>query len=243
MASTSETGHAKNVSNFQTLIAYCKGYDKEYQPSNPAITVAALETLLQNAKAALNEVSQSKTGHVNATNARQQVFKPIKPLVTRAINALASSGAQKEIVADARTLVRKLTGKRADTSTPKEGEESSNKNSVSQQSYDLQVEHFKSFRDILEAEPKYTPAEADLQIPTLTQKVTALEDVNNVLRDAEVLWSNKRNARKNILYHPETGLVATAALVKNYISSKYGATSPEFKQVDKLRFQFIKDQK
>jgi hypothetical protein len=37
MASTSETGHAKNVANFQDLIAFVKGYGTTYNPSKSAL--------------------------------------------------------------------------------------------------------------------------------------------------------------------------------------------------------------
>jgi len=37
MASTSETGHAKNVANFEDLISFCTGYGTAYNPSKAAI--------------------------------------------------------------------------------------------------------------------------------------------------------------------------------------------------------------
>ena len=46
MASTSETGHAKNVSNFDELISYALGYGSTYNPSKASIKLTALQTLL-----------------------------------------------------------------------------------------------------------------------------------------------------------------------------------------------------
>lgn len=37
MASTSETGHAKNVANFQDLIAFVTGYGATYNPIKNAL--------------------------------------------------------------------------------------------------------------------------------------------------------------------------------------------------------------
>ena len=51
MASTSETGHAKNVANLETMISYCTGYGTTYKPSNPEISLAALTTLHNDSKA------------------------------------------------------------------------------------------------------------------------------------------------------------------------------------------------
>ncbi len=42
MPSTSETGHAKNVANFETLISFCTGYGTTYNPSRDALKVANL---------------------------------------------------------------------------------------------------------------------------------------------------------------------------------------------------------
>ena len=39
MASTSETGHAKNVANFQNLIAFVKAYGETYNPSKEALKI------------------------------------------------------------------------------------------------------------------------------------------------------------------------------------------------------------
>ena len=36
MPSTSETGHAKNVANFEDLISFCNGYGATYNPSKDA---------------------------------------------------------------------------------------------------------------------------------------------------------------------------------------------------------------
>ena len=34
-----ESGHARNVSNFQTLIAFCEGYAGDYKPTNALIEI------------------------------------------------------------------------------------------------------------------------------------------------------------------------------------------------------------
>lgn len=42
MRSTSETGHAKNVANFDELISYAIGYGADYNPSKEAIQIPGL---------------------------------------------------------------------------------------------------------------------------------------------------------------------------------------------------------
>ena len=45
-----------------------------------------------------------------------------------------------------------------------------------------------------------------------------------------------RISRNNLLYKENTGLYDVALDVKNYIKSVFGATSPQYKQVSKIKF-------
>lgn len=47
--SVSETGHAKNVANFQDLISFCEGHGATYNPSKESLKVAQLKALYQEA--------------------------------------------------------------------------------------------------------------------------------------------------------------------------------------------------
>ena len=113
MASTSETGHAKNVANFEDLISFCTGYGAQYNPSNPTLALAALNTLLTNTRALLTALNTSRVPWINAVNAREIAFKPLSPLVTRVINALDSTEASAQIVADAKSISKKIQGIRS----------------------------------------------------------------------------------------------------------------------------------
>jgi hypothetical protein len=247
MASQKETGHAKNVANFETLISYCNGYGADYIPANSAIQLSALNAKLQNARNAIAEVTTAETTVINAVNSRQQLFKPVKPLSTKAINALAASGASKEIIADARTIVRKLTGQAAakaakDPEPLKEGEQPKEKHrSTSQLSFDYVIEHLSALKELLLQEPLYTPAETDIQVDSLTTKVTALRNVTSALYNADVIWGNKRVVRNEVLYTAEAGLVDTALKVKAYVKSVFGASSQQYKQISRLAFKRGKD--
>ena len=93
-----ETGHAKNVATFENLISFCIGYGAAYNPSKASLLVANMQLLRTDALAKLQAVKVAKATFDNATNTRQLVFKPIKSLSTRIINALAVSGASKDVV-------------------------------------------------------------------------------------------------------------------------------------------------
>ena len=241
MASTSETGHSKNVSNFETMISYCTGYGVTYNPSNSDILLSELTTLHTDSKSSVKLVKTTETPFNDVEGQRKLIFKPLKPLSTKVLGAIRSSGAPSTVIADAETINRKIQGKRADNSvieTPTE-EAPKDKISVSQQSYDMQIDHLEKLIELVDVEPKYNPNEIPLQIATLTNYKTQLETINTAVKNSYTPYSNAMIARDKKLYDPATGLVARAQLVKNYVKSIFGASSPEYKQINKLRFKTI----
>lgn len=241
MASTSETGHSKNVSNLETMISYCTGYGVTYNPSNSDILLSELVTLYTDSKASVKLVKTTETPFNDVEGQRKLIFKPLKPLSTKVLGAIRSSGAPSTVIADAETINRKIQGKRADNSvveTPTE-EAPKDKISVSQQSYDMQIDHLEKLIELVDVEPKYNPNEIPLQIATLTNYKTQLETINTAVKNSYTPYSNAMIARDKKLYDPATGLVARAQLVKNYVKSIFGASSPEYKQINKLRFKTI----
>lgn len=248
MPSTSETGHAKNVANFEDLISFCNGYGASYNPSKEALKIPNLQTQLTTSQNVLKDVKTTQTAFNNATNSRMDAFKPLKSLATKIINALDATDASAETVKDARSINRKLQGQRAtpkaSPAQPPAGGDAAPPDktiSSSQQSYDQQIEHFDKLIELLASDSNYKPNEADLTLSAIHVKLTALKTANTAVVDTYTNWSNSRIARRTILYNPLTGLVNAAFDVKKYVKSIYGATSPQYKQVSKLEFKTRKD--
>jgi len=76
MGSTSETGHAKNVANFEVLTSSCIGFGADYNPSNTNLQIPQLQTTLTTAKSAMQTVKNTGTTFENARNARELVVSP-----------------------------------------------------------------------------------------------------------------------------------------------------------------------
>ncbi len=233
-----ETGHAKNVANFEDFISFVTGYGATYNPTKVAIKLVSLNTLFTTAKADLLNVTTKTVAFNNATNARAILFEPIRTLSTRLVNAFTATDATSEMVKDAKTINRKIQGKRAkgvqvptDPNAP-----APNTISVSQQSYDQLIEHFNNLIELLKTEPTYTPNEVDLKIVTLTAQLTGLKASNTAVTNAYTAVSNARIARDKTLYKDKTGLYDITGDVKNYVKSLYGATAPEYKQISKIKF-------
>lgn len=238
MASTSETGNAKNVANFQDLISFVTGYGAVYNPSKAALKVPQLTTLLTASKASLADVVTKNTDYNNKVNDRVIAFKDVKPLATRLVNALQTTDASPEKVTDAKGFNKKLQGVRAKAVTaPTDPTEAAPKTiSTSQLSYAQQIQHLAGLISVLESETTYTPNETDLKVVTLKPKQLDLTAKNNAVATAYTNVSNSRIARDTTLYAPAGSLFDTATEVKKYIKSIYGASSPQFAQVKGIEF-------
>lgn len=243
MASTSETGHAKNVSNFDELISYALGYGVTYNPSKTSIKVTALQTLATNAKGAITAVNAAQPAYSNAVSARESAFEPLSKLATRILNALKATDTTTQVDESATTLIRKIQGTRA---TPKKTEAQLKaladagtvvtEASTSQMSYDNRLDNFDKLIKLLTSVTLYAPNEADLKVTALTTLYTDLKTKNTAVVTATIPLSNARISRNDILYKTNVGLVDIASDVKVYVKSVYGASSPQYKQISKLKF-------
>jgi hypothetical protein len=113
MASTTETGHAKNVAHFDELISSALGYGNAFNPSKASIKVEALQSVSTTAKSAIGVVNSLFPALSNAVAAREAAFAPLSKLVTRALNSLKATDTTVQVDESARTFARKIQGKRA----------------------------------------------------------------------------------------------------------------------------------
>ena len=246
MASTSETGYAKNVANLETLISFVTAFGTTYNPSKDTLKLFALQTLLSDAKASINPVNVAFSARSNAVAARESAFEPFNKLVTRVNNSLKATDTTTQVDDSAKTIVRKLQGTRASAkltdeekkALAAEGKEV-NQISNSQVGYNDKVENFDKFISLLSSIPQYAPNEEELKVTSLSKLLDSLRAKNTDVITAEVQLSNARIARNDIQNKPLTGLVDIALDTKTYIKSLFGASSPQYKQVSKLEFKKI----
>ena len=103
-------------------------------------------------------------------------------------------------------------------------------------SFDSRIDNFDKLIKLLTSVTLYAPNEADLKVTALTAVLNDLKAKNLAVTNAEVPLNNARISRNDILYKTNTGLVDTALDVKTYIKSVYGATSPQYKKISKIKF-------
>ena len=243
MATNSDINHAKNVTNFETLISVVVSLGATYNPSKDSLKLPALQTLHSAATDSMTALKNAESATSTAVDTRELAFKSIGSLFTRINNALKASNSTVQADETAKTIFRKLHGKRASAKLTEEqkaallaeGKEI-NQNSNSQMGYDDRVENFESLISFLQTVPEYNPNEEELKITTLQVLLADLKAKNMTAMQAHIAESTARGARKTLQNTPLTGLVDVANDVKSYIKSVYGIKSTEYKLVSKLRF-------
>ena len=238
----SETGHTKNVSNFAQLISYVVAYGANYNPSNPLISLRNLQSKLLAVQTAVNDLMPKASAETVAVNERQTAFDNLQKIVPRILAAADASVTDRLFSDDLRTIVRKLQGRRAsakvkdDPDTPNV-DESKQSVSASQTSYDNQVGFFAELIDLLKTNTAYNPNETDLKTTSLEAMLADLQAKNAAVMTTSVAARTARIARDEVLYNNTDGIKELADLVKKYVKSLYGTTSPQLKQLQALKFK------
>lgn len=183
-------------------------------------------------------------------NARDIAFAPLSKLVTRIFASLDATDASKQVVKDAKTVCRKLQGKRAEkiilppppitpaasAILPTPLPVPPGNISASQMSFDSRIENFGKLITLLTSEPLYVPNETDVKLVTLNTLLATLKATNTAVINTTTPASNARISRNKTLYLPVTGLYDIQLEVKKYVKSVFGARSPEFKQISGIKF-------
>lgn len=220
----------KNVEAFNRLIGICTGYGGAYTPGSPNLRIESLSELLTQARAVLLQVSVANTGYENATNQRAVVFKQAHQLASRILSELKSAQALPQTIADAALMVRKIKGRARSTAMEVKQEDGApalavKRFRVTGSGYESVVYHFEKLITTLEAEPRYNPAIAELQIPILKQLLAAMRSANQAVTDANAKVGQARVQRNHILYYAEGSVYQMARAVKEQIRALFGITS------------------
>ena len=243
MATNSDINHAKNVTNFETLISVVVSLGATYNPSKNSLKLPALQTLHSAATDSMTALKNAESATATAVDTRELAFKSIGSLFTRINNALKASNSTVQADDTAKSIFRKLHGKRASAKLTEEqkaillaeGKEV-NQNSNSQMGYDDRVENFESLISFLQTVPEYNPNEEELKITTLQALLSDLKAKNISVMQNRIAEDTVRGLRKSVQNTPLTGLVDIANDVKSYIKSVFGVNSTQYKLVSKLRF-------
>jgi hypothetical protein len=239
-----EKGHAKIVEALFRLIAFLQTLDPtKYNPPNPNLTIVSLQTLHAQAVQVLAAVSGAKEDWRTKAKDRALDIDELPALAVSAVALFASLGVDKERVDQARTYLRKIRGQRAEPAVkddPNTPEDESEKNiSAAQTSAAQIIAHFRALIDFLTAQTEYQGLvkDAGLQAANLVGVADTVEAKHNLSVTAAAQVSSERMERDKVLYNNANSACNRAALIKEYVKGKYGASSVEYKTVNSISFE------
>ncbi|WP_420551987.1 hypothetical protein [Tenacibaculum aiptasiae] len=236
MSKQYETGNAKNVANLQKLIEHISLYTN-YNPPVESLTVENLNLLYANALNAITEAEEKRNAKKNAISVRQEKYNTLKKTSTRVINQLEILGLTEGILAQAKHLNKLIQGntkkkKQIDEAT---GEEKKTI-STSRQSYTQLADNFAKLIQLLTTIPAYSPNLEELKLESLNDYHASLVESTKKVDQTEAAFSSKLIERNAILYKGDVSLYTTVQNVKKYVKSIYGAKSPEYQNIAKIKF-------
>ena len=241
--SKSESGHAKNVANFEELITYVESLGALYNPAKEVLKLPSLQAKLSAANASLTSANAALTAYSNVTAHRKTAFSPLNKLLTRVNYSFEIADVSDEIKQNAVSILKKLKGQRISPKLTEEekkalaekGEEK-NQISASHMSFTSRIENLDKFVKLLASTPQYAPNEEDLKTASLKSLYGELKAMNTAAIDSEIELKNARIARNEIMYKDKTGLVDIALEVKKYLISLDGPKGIKYKAISKSKF-------
>jgi hypothetical protein len=241
---SSETGHEKNVANFDVFISSVLSMGEAYKPAKSSLSIESMQSVCTSCKGAMTATRAADAAYRNAVDAREAIFLKLDKVVTRVINTLASSDVSSETVTTAKSIVKKLRGSKSN-SKKRDAEKASDAGSgeaareisSSQLSFDNKIGNFSMLLELLLSIVAYQPNEKDLTTESLKLFLDELKNKNTAVVNARTALFNARALRDEIMYKDGSGLVDVVMDAKKYIKGAFGSTSAQYKMVSGLEFR------
>ena len=241
MTKHSESTHAKNLTNFAALIEILRSFGPAYQPANPQLDIAQLQSLLQLAQEAQDLFNHRKSAYSDTVDKQQLAFAGVTALTTSVGNALKASGTSAKTLETFHTVARKVKGQRATPLKPAPAQEQTTTSggtvSVAQMGYANRIDNFALLIETLKTEALYQPNEPQLTIAGLESQLNDMRQshLETATRMADL--QQARDRRNDLMYAEESGLVATVRNIKAYVKSIFPINTAQYKHVAAIGFK------
>jgi|GEM_PF-2463609 len=210
-----ENSHARNLANFDSLLARIFHLGNYYNPVRNSIRMDALTVVSHNARMAIANVTHLHEQYTASVNHRERAFETLKKINRRIAEELKSLTGIRE------TEMYMLTGCGKGSYDP----------FTDQHRYDFLLDNFSRIIRQLKVQAHYSPLQKELQIPELEERYASLRDLHQDVKKGHALLCNAMAIRDEVLYRDGNGLVSLASLVKRYIKYHFGWNSLLYKEV------------
>lgn len=233
MASTSEVTIGAKVANAEKISTNLKAFTG-YAPPDAALTAAALDKLINSTKTKNNETVSAAHDYSSAVDTRQKLFQKdsnslIKVMSPIGATVRSSFGKTSKEANSITAMITKIRGVKV-----KKGSKEPNAAFISQseRSYGNMTQNFSNMITTLEKHgAKYTPANADIKLKTLKDKLTNIIAANIAVTTTYGQLKEKRDDR-SILCKQLTDITQR---IKDAVKGQYGLNSTEYNLIKGLK--------
>ena len=236
MASTSETGNAKNVANFSAGYQILEEMGTLYNPSNSNLELANLEPIKVSLAGVITVLNEKNPIYKNAVADREIEIAPLGKITTRALNfakSLNISTTDKDNLASQAKKIRGDQKPKVVNPDTAEGDAIS----TSQMSYDSRIANLETYTSQLASHSEYMPNETEIQIASLQSYQIRLTQLSGLVNSAGNALITARKNRNDILYFNDTNIIQLIREIKAYLKSLGTAGEPYYKAFVKLKFK------
>lgn len=238
MSSKVESGINTCVGHFDLLTNICESFGSQYSPVPENLRISALWLQSTKVKQSIAAVDSALPVFATAEGARKDKFALLSPLATRVQAAATVLGLPDAVLTLIKETVRKIRGERAHKPVDNTPEGEPKKHiSVSQTSFNEQIEHLSRLIALVESQPAYAPTETELSVTSLTALRDAMRTTHQAAVVAEIPLTAARQERNRLLYAPKTGMMATGLAVKEYVKAVFGTSSQQYREVRPISFK------
>jgi len=239
-----ESGHTKNVANFETTTIILTNLGTEYDPPQDLIKLDELQTFLADSQTALGEVDTAQASKTIAVDDAQAEFDGLSKYVVNIKRQAQVELNDAAFTADLQTIVNNFTPPGRKTGVPDDPltpeDESRTPQSQSQRSRDNQIAYLADISALLKTKSEYKALGTPYNVATIDAKIASLTAKNNAARNAIAALGNKLDARDAIIYDESTGIIPRIKLIKTYLILKFGKDSAAYQQINALEFRVVK---
>ena len=236
MASTSETGHNKNVANFSSAYQILEEMGGLYNPSNANLKLTTLDPIKTDLSGVITVLNDKKPVYKNAVADREIEIAPLGKISTRALNFAKSLDISVTDKENLQSQAKKIRGDaKAKVVNPDTAE--GDAISTSQMSYDSRIANLDTYTSQLASHPEYVPNETDIQIVSLRAYHLRLKTLSAEVNSAGNALITARKNRNDILYNNPKNVIQIIKEIKAYVKSLGTAGEPYYKALVKLKFK------
>jgi hypothetical protein len=240
MANNEKT-HAKNLEHVRIAISIVLSIGARFTPTNEMIFLAVLQDFEGDIDAAMQTINAALPAEENAIDARMAAFKLVSKRVTRILKAAKGQGLSPEFIGNLRTSANKIRGirvtpKLADDPTTPDTDESAQSHSSSNRTYAGILEALDHLSEQLKSNPAYNPNEEEHKTATIDAWIAELNALNQAAIDAKAPVRAAREARREVMYNPTTGVIPRMQMLKEYVGSILEPNDSRYVQLRKLSF-------